>query len=74
LKDNDGRTPLSWTVENGEAIVLLLVERNVEADAKDKHDRTALLRAAERQNVYWSGCMCNIISKRLSKDSHGHVQ
>ncbi|KAK6523104.1 hypothetical protein TWF694_006002 [Orbilia ellipsospora] len=37
-KDTDGRTPLSWAAENGdEAVVKLLVERNVEIESVDSY-------------------------------------
>jgi ankyrin repeat protein len=44
LKDNDGRTPLSWAAERGhKAVIKLLVERDdVVVDLKDNDGRTPL--------------------------------
>ena len=50
LKDEDGRTPLSWAAGEGrEAIVRLLLEReDVQADSKDEDGQTPLSWAVER--------------------------
>lgn len=51
LKDNNGRTPLSWAAEGGCAVVQLLLENGkVEVDTKDNDGRTPLLWAAKRGN------------------------
>jgi len=48
LKDEDGRTPLSWAAEEGhEGVVRLLLERDdVDVNSKDERDRTPLSWAA----------------------------
>ncbi|OBT65133.1 hypothetical protein VE03_04735 [Pseudogymnoascus sp. 23342-1-I1] len=50
VKDDFGRTPLSWAaLHRQEEAVMLLVERaDVNADSKDKYGRTPLSRTAER--------------------------
>ncbi|KFY52229.1 hypothetical protein V496_08591 [Pseudogymnoascus sp. VKM F-4515 (FW-2607)] len=49
VKDDKGRTPLSWAAQHGQvATVKLLVERNdVNADSRDNKGRTPLLQAVQ---------------------------
>jgi ankyrin repeat protein len=43
LRDNYGRTPLSWAAENGrEAVVKLLLEKGAELEVKDSYGQTPL--------------------------------
>jgi ankyrin repeat protein len=47
LKDSYGRTPLSWTEQNGHmAVVQQLLGRDAEVDAKDGYGQTPLSLAA----------------------------
>ncbi|KAF3316766.1 hypothetical protein TWF173_001429 [Orbilia oligospora] len=47
-KDHEGRTPLSHAVSNGnEAIVLALLERNVNVDSLDQYNKTPLFYAVK---------------------------
>ena len=50
LKDDHGRTPLSWAAERGhEAAVRLLVERdNIDINSKDTEGNTAVMWASEK--------------------------
>jgi hypothetical protein len=48
LKDNDGRTPLSWAAEKEhEAVVKLLLEKGAGLETKDEYGQTPLSWAAE---------------------------
>ncbi|KAJ5962647.1 ankyrin [Penicillium viridicatum] len=47
LRDDDGRTPLSWAAENGhQTIVELLLGKGAHLTSRDNYSRTALSRAA----------------------------
>ncbi|EIT83537.1 ankyrin repeat protein [Aspergillus oryzae 100-8] len=47
IKDNRGRTPLSWAAEGGHEVVLeLLLEKGARLDSKDEQSRTPLSWAA----------------------------
>jgi ankyrin repeat protein len=49
LKDNNGRTPLSWAAEGGDkAAVKVLLENGAELESKDNNGQTPLSWAAER--------------------------
>ena len=52
LEDESGRTPLSWAAEYGhEAVVRLLMKRDVDTNAEDNNGKTPLLVAAEKGHV-----------------------
>jgi ankyrin repeat protein len=52
-KDGVGQTPLSWAAESGdEAVVKLLLEKEVDVKSKDGGGQTPLSRAARPQNGF----------------------
>ncbi|KND87822.1 Ankyrin repeat domain-containing protein 50 [Tolypocladium ophioglossoides CBS 100239] len=49
LSDKDGRTPLSWAVEEGnDAVIKLLLEKGANAESSDTEGRTPLSLAADQ--------------------------
>lgn len=73
-KDRDGRTPLSWAVEEGYVeVVQMLLEKGAEVDSKDSKGRTSLSWAA----AYGRGEVMQLLFEKGaevdSKDSEGRT-
>ncbi|RYC81153.1 hypothetical protein BFJ63_vAg15952 [Fusarium oxysporum f. sp. narcissi] len=76
LKDDYGRTPLSWASENGheEIVKLLLATEGVDVDSKDDYGRTPLSWAAGKGHVDIVKLLLVIEKVDVdSKDEHGRT-
>ena len=74
VKDGKGRTPLSWTAEQGhEAVLKLLLEKGAKRESRDKNGRTPLLLAAEKGHEAVLKLLLEKGAKRESRDKNGRT-